>query len=86
MIEETESLYRQRPQRRHPRKNRFRARYVLCTTLDEVVLNTPWGRASQWSENSLLITFHNEAWGGEKFFELLDSVVPTRARISTCWN
>lgn len=54
----------------------FRARYVLCTTLDEVVLNTPWGRASEWSENSLLITFHNEAWGGEKFFELLDSMIP----------
>lgn len=53
----------------------FRARYVLCTTLDEVVLNTPWGRASEWSENSLLITFHNETWGGEKFFELLDAVI-----------
>ncbi|HMR03875.1 MAG TPA: type IVB secretion system protein IcmH/DotU, partial [Candidatus Competibacter phosphatis] len=25
-------------------KTVFRARYVLCTTLDEVVLNTPWGR------------------------------------------
>jgi type VI secretion system protein ImpK len=49
---------------------------VLCTTLDEVVLNTPWGRASQWSENSLLITFHNETWGGEKFFELLDVLIP----------
>lgn len=57
-------------------KTVFRARYVLCTTLDEVVLNTPWGRASEWSENSLLITFHNEAWGGEKFFELLDSIIP----------
>ena len=56
-------------------KTAFRARYVLCTTLDEVVLNTPWGRASQWSENSLLITFHNETWGGEKFFELLDAII-----------
>lgn len=56
-------------------KTAFRARYILCTTLDEVVLNTPWGRASQWSENSLLITFHNETWGGEKFFELLDAII-----------
>lgn len=56
-------------------KTVFRARYVLCTTLDEVILNTPWGRASEWGENSLLITFHNEAWGGEKFFELLDSMI-----------
>ncbi|HOW74405.1 MAG TPA: type IVB secretion system protein IcmH/DotU [Candidatus Competibacteraceae bacterium] len=56
-------------------KTVFRARYVLCTTLDEVVLNTPWGRASEWSENSLLITFHNETWGGEKVFELLDAII-----------
>ena len=56
-------------------KTVFRACYVLCTTLDEVVLNTPWGRASEWSENSLLITFHNETWGGEKFFELLDAII-----------
>ncbi len=57
-------------------KTVLRARYVLCTTLDEVVLNTPWGRASEWSESSLLITFHNETWGGEKFFELLDAILP----------
>lgn len=57
-------------------KTTFRARYILCTTLDEVILNTPWGRASEWGENSLLITFHNEAWGGEKFFELLDALMP----------
>lgn len=56
-------------------KTAYRARYVLCTTLDEVVLNTPWGRASEWSENSLLVTFHNETWGGEKFFELLDAII-----------
>ncbi len=56
-------------------KTAVRARYVLCTTLDEVILNTPWGRTSEWSKNSLLITFHNEAWGGEKFFELLDSII-----------
>jgi len=24
-----------------------------------------------WSRHSLLVTFHNEAWGGEKFFQLL---------------
>ncbi len=56
-------------------KTVYRARYVLCTMLDEVVLNTPWGRVSDWSENSLLITFHNETWGGEKFFELLDAII-----------
>ena len=51
------------------------ARYVLCTALDDVVLNTPWGRTSDWQQQSLLITFHKEAWGGEKFFLLLDRLV-----------
>jgi type VI secretion system protein ImpK len=48
------------------------ARYVLCTALDEAVLSTPWGSSSEWGKQSLLITLHNEAWGGEKVFQLLD--------------
>src|SRR5690348_3803015 len=47
------------------------ARYCLCTALDETVGQTPWGGSGVWSKNSLLVTFHNEAWGGEKFFQLL---------------
>lgn len=47
-------------------------RYVLCTALDEAVLSTPWGSTSEWGKQSLLITVHNEAWGGEKVFQLLD--------------
>ncbi|WP_205895346.1 DotU family type VI secretion system protein, partial [Metapseudomonas otitidis] len=48
------------------------SRYVLCTALDEAVMSTPWGSASEWGKQSLLITLHNEAWGGEKVFQLLD--------------
>lgn len=48
------------------------SRYVLCTALDEAVLSTPWGSASDWGKQSLLITLHNEAWGGEKVFQLLE--------------
>lgn len=47
-------------------------RYVLCTALDEAVLSTPWGSAGDWSRQSLLVTLHNEAWGGEKAFRLLE--------------
>ncbi|MCP4407766.1 MAG: type VI secretion system protein TssL [Gammaproteobacteria bacterium] len=48
------------------------AHYALCAFLDETVLRTPWGSESAWSKQSLLIQFHNESWGGEKFFQLLD--------------
>ncbi len=47
------------------------ARYCLCTVLDETAAQTPWGGSGIWSRHSLLVTFHNETWGGEKFFQLL---------------
>jgi len=75
MIEEMKTFTAHARDQGLDEKTVFRARYVLCTTLDEVVLNTPWGRTSEWSENSLLITFHNETRGGEGFFELLDSII-----------
>ncbi|SAK88755.1 OmpA/MotB family outer membrane protein [Caballeronia catudaia] len=46
------------------------ARYIVCTMLDEAASGTPWG-AGVWARQSLLVTFHNEAWGGEKVFQLL---------------
>ena len=46
------------------------ARYALCTLVDETIASTPWG-AGVWGSRSLLVTFHNEAWGGEKFFMIL---------------
>lgn len=47
------------------------ARYALCTLLDEAAAATPWGGSGTWASHSLLVMFHNEAWGGEKFFQLL---------------
>ena len=47
------------------------ARYVLCSLLDETILNTPWGCNSIWSTQGLLILFHKETFGGEKFFLIL---------------
>ncbi|MCP4321113.1 MAG: DotU family type IV/VI secretion system protein [Psychromonas sp.] len=48
------------------------ARYLLCTILDEAVLNTPWGAESAWNQRTLLSVFHNETAGGEKFFAIID--------------
>lgn len=52
-------------------ENVFVARYLLCTAIDEAVLNTPWGSRSSWGSQSLLVTFHKEASGGVRFFQLL---------------
>ncbi len=51
------------------------SRYVLCALVDESVLDTPWGSQSVWAKRGLLISFHNEAWGGEKFYDALDRLL-----------
>lgn len=56
------------------------ARYVLCTFLDETAASTPWGGSGLWAKNSLLVTFHNEAWGGEKFFQLMNKLAESPAQ------
>jgi type VI secretion system protein ImpK len=56
------------------------ARYALCAVLDEAVLSTPWGAQSEWAQQTLLVSLHREAWGGEKFFEMLERISPDPAR------
>ncbi len=48
------------------------ARYLLCSVLDEAVLNTPWGSESAWGQRTLLSVFHGETSGGEKSFLICD--------------
>jgi type VI secretion system protein ImpK len=56
------------------------ARYVLCSVIDEAVVTTPWGNESEWAQMSLLSSFHNETFGGEKFFQLLDRLSKNPAK------
>jgi len=48
------------------------ARYILCTFIDEVIAQTPWGAEGAWAERTLLQEFHEERWGGDKAFQLLE--------------
>jgi type VI secretion system protein ImpK len=52
------------------------ARYCICTFIDEAIAATPWG-AGLWGRRSLLVTFHNEASGGERVFVLLQRLAQT---------
>ncbi|MCE0559223.1 MULTISPECIES: type IVB secretion system protein IcmH/DotU [unclassified Motilimonas] len=68
-------------------------RYVLCSFIDEAVMGTEWGSHSEWAEHSLLTRFHNETWGGEKVFTILNRLQdePTRYQdilefIFLCFN
>ncbi|MBV4481527.1 type IVB secretion system protein IcmH/DotU [Pseudomonas khavaziana] len=54
--------------------------YSLCLLIDEVVMRTTWGRLSSWSARSLLSQFHGETQGGEKFFTVMNNMIPEAAR------
>nr|WP_314265985.1 type IVB secretion system protein IcmH/DotU [uncultured Moellerella sp.] len=50
-------------------------RYVLCTFIDETALGLGWNDDNGWVKQSLLVHFHNESWGGEKVFVLIDRLL-----------
>ena len=50
------------------------ARYAICATIDDIVLNTPWGSRSLWTQRSMVATFHNEVVGGDRFWDLLNQL------------
>jgi type VI secretion system protein ImpK len=47
------------------------AHYALCASIDDVVLNTPWGASSAWASHSLVATFHPGVRSGDQFFDQL---------------
>jgi type VI secretion system protein ImpK len=65
-----------------PDDQRNIARYALCTVMDESIQMTPWGTAANWAQQSLLIQFFKENWGGEKFFQILDKMSETPSRFT----
>ena len=56
------------------------AHYALCISIDDVVLNTPWGAASNWAKRPLALAFHQDTSEGGRFFELLARLRQTPAK------
>ncbi|MFG1175224.1 type IVB secretion system protein IcmH/DotU [Erwiniaceae bacterium CAU 1747] len=50
-------------------------RYMLCTFIDETALGHGWNTHNGWLQQSLLVHFHNETWGGEKVYVLLERLL-----------
>jgi len=71
LIRELEEFKKRARQILDDPKKVTQASYVMCTALDEATMNTPWGHHANWSQHNLLSTFHNEVFGGERFFSLL---------------
>ncbi|MDO4641980.1 MAG: type VI secretion system protein TssL, long form [Neisseria sp.] len=49
------------------------AKYCLCTFVDESAVRASWADEN-WSKHSLLVSFYDETWGGERFFEILNNL------------
>lgn len=75
LVEQVQLFERRARESLVPPETIIAARYALCTALDETAAKTPWGGGGQWSRHSLLVTFHNETWGGEKFYQVLARLV-----------
>jgi type VI secretion system protein ImpK len=62
-----------------PQEQLAPAHYALCASIDDVVLNTPWGSQGGWAARSLVTTFHQEVRAGERFFRILEDLGKTPA-------
>ena len=65
------------------------ATWALCALLDDVVLNTPWGRQSGWASQTLCGTIYQEVDAGERFFDRLQQLErepASNARLLEFWH
>lgn len=51
------------------------AHYILCSFIDEMVLQAKFTQKYFWGQHSLLGFFHNDTHGGEKFFLILQEAL-----------
>jgi type VI secretion system protein ImpK len=54
--------------------------YALCASIDDAVLNTPWGASGFWASQSLVATFHHGARGTDQFFDQLRQLLKDPGR------
>jgi type VI secretion system protein ImpK len=73
-VEELQRFERQAGERGAPQDRARVAHYVLCATIDDVILSTPWGADSVWARHGMVWTFHKDVTSGDRFFDILSKV------------
>ncbi len=56
------------------------ASYAICSLIDETIMGKTWGAESLWPSQTMLSIFHNETWGGDQFFAILERVLSEAQR------
>ncbi len=75
VAEEIRSIERELTELKYDKATILAHRYTLCSAIDEFVMGSNLASDGYWSDNSLLSQFHNERWGGEKFFSILNRIM-----------
>jgi type VI secretion system protein ImpK len=52
-----------------------RGRYAVLATVDDIVQNLPGGANSDWPRRSLVVVSFGQAFGGDQFFTILDTML-----------
>jgi type VI secretion system protein ImpK len=50
-------------------------RYILCATVDDIIVNTTWGGQGVWDSYNLLAAFNQDTRHQEKFFTILECAI-----------
>lgn len=50
------------------------SRYTLCATIDEIILQTSWGKQIKWQDCALLKELQQDANADEHFFTILERI------------
>ena len=51
------------------------AHYLVCATIDDVVLSTPWGADSVWARHGMVRTFHQDSTSGDRFYAVVSHLL-----------
>jgi type VI secretion system protein ImpK len=74
VAEELQRFERQAGERGVPPDRARVLHYVLCATIDDVILAAPWGAFSVWARHGMVWTFHRDVTSGDRFFDILSKV------------
>lgn len=66
----------------YPDETRQRAKYAVCSTLDDIVQNLPGAEqeAAEWARRSMVVQTFHENIGGDRFWQLVDDMLARPAQ------
>lgn len=66
----------------YPDETRQRAKYALCSTLDDIAQNlpNPPGDVAEWARRSMVVQTFQENIGGDRFWQLVDDMLARPAQ------